>query len=138
MINRDAAAYWIPAFAGMTLNVARLLWITSLALAVTPMEPMLRFARSGSRLNPFRRISPQGVTVLGAKKTEMADRAQVSGRDRNYFRLDRAKARTEQFDSRTRRPGIIGQAQRAHCPAVMRKILQLGELGIIQQIAFAH
>src|SRR3954451_5526184 len=103
-----------------------------------PMELMLRFARSGSRLNPFRRVSPQGLTMLGAKITEMADRAQLGGRDRDYFRLDRAKARTEQFDSRTRRPGIIGQAQRAHRSAVMRKILQLGELGIIQQIAFAR
>ena len=70
--------------------------------------------------------------MLGAKKTEMADRAQVGGRDRDYFWLDRGEARTEQFDSRTRRPGIIGQAQRAHRSAVMRKILKLGEFGIIQ------
>src|SRR5215208_2833438 len=95
---------------------------------------------SSSSLNPLRRTAPQGVAAFAAKETEMADVAHLSfgGRDRDDFRRDRSKSRTEHFDRWPRCPGIIGEAQRAHGPAIIRKVLYCRELGIVEQIAFAH
>src|SRR6266478_895916 len=92
------------------------------------------------RLDPFRGASPERVAMLGTEKTKMADlgHSDVGGRDGEDFRLGRDKSRAEQFDSRPRRPGIIGKAQRAHRALELRKILQAAELGIVEQIAFAH
>src|ERR1700726_4004006 len=93
-----------------------------------------------ARLDPFRGASPQRVAMLGAKETEMADpgRTHVGGRYGENFWLDRGKSRAQQFDRWPRRPGIIGKAQRAHRALELRKILQRLELGIVEQIAFAH
>src|SRR4051794_18450390 len=76
-------------------------------------------------LDPFRRASPERVAVLGAKETERADLGcpPLGWCDGQVFRLDRKKPRAQQFDRRSRRPGIIGKAQRSHRPAVVRKIL---------------
>src|ERR1700676_5478219 len=84
------------------------------------------------RLNPFRRTPPEGVAMLGAKETEMTDfgGAGVGGRDGQDLRLDRGKSGTQQSDRRPGRPGIVGQAQRAHRTPVIRKIGQAGKFGI--------
>src|ERR1700687_5115558 len=92
-----------------------------------------------SRVNPFRRASPQRVAMFGAEETEMTDlcHAGVGGGDGEDFRLDRATARAKQFDRSSRRPGNAGQAQRAHRSVKFRKMLQRLEAGIVEQIAFA-
>src|SRR6476619_4031743 len=81
-------------------------------------------------LYPLRRASPERVAMLGTKKTKMADlgHAGIGGRDGENFRLGRCKSRTQKFDRRPRRPGIVGKAQRAHRPAISREILHRLEL----------
>ena len=78
--------------------------------------------------------------MLGAEKAEMADPGYfgISGCDGEDFRFGRSKSGTQKFDRRPRRPGIVGEAQRAHRSLKFRKILQRLELGIVEQIAFAH
>src|SRR6266576_6438038 len=90
-----------------------------------------------ARLDPFRGASPQRVAMFGTEKTEMADlgRSHIGRRDGEDFRLDRDKACAKQFDRRTRRPGIIGKAQRAHRAIELRKVLQAAEPGVVEQIA---
>src|SRR5260370_26042903 len=110
----------------------------SLAMTVMPALARVRPTLSGLLrcLNPFRSAAPQRVAVLGAEKAEMADAGHrgLGGRDGQDFRPGRSKSRAKKLDGRSGRPRIVGKAQRAHCPAVRRKILERLELGIVGQL----
>src|ERR1700730_3208562 len=92
----------------------------------SPCATSVRLAPSSllGGLNPFRGTSPQRIAMLRAEETEMADPggAGVGRRDGQDFRFGRGKSRTKQFDGRERRPGIVGQAQRAQRPAIVGEV----------------
>src|ERR1700722_1087086 len=115
MWTREAAAYWIPPSRVSRLLVRRHL-VPVLVLpafaGATLRDAVLMLLR---RLHPFRGAAPERVAMFGAEEAEVADfgRTGVGGGDGQDFRLGGGKFRTQKLDRRPRRPGIVGQAQRA-------------------------
>jgi hypothetical protein len=78
------------------------------------------------RLQPFRGAAPERVAVLGAEEAEMTDfaRADIGGRHSDDLGLGRRIALAEHFDRRPRRPGIVGEVQRAHRALVVLEVVE--------------
>src|SRR4051812_46365217 len=78
--------------------------------------------------------------MLRLEETEMAELpgAGIRWRDGQDLRRYRGKAGAQQFHGRTGRPRIVGHAQRAQGPFVIREILQRLEARLAEEIALAR
>src|SRR5262245_29877644 len=78
--------------------------------------------------------------MLGAEEAEMADLlyACIRRPDADDLWPGRGEAGAEQLDRGARRPGVVGEAERAQRALVVVEILPGFERGVAEQIALLH
>src|SRR3974390_1674383 len=90
-------------------------------------------------LEPFGGTAPQRVAMLGSEEAEMAEfrSTDVRWRDGEDLGFDRRETRAQQFDCRSRRPGIVRERDRAQSAPVFRKVRETGKRLVVEEIARA-
>src|ERR1700752_812806 len=77
------------------------------------------------RLQPLRGPAPQRVAMLAPEEPEMTElwHGELGGPDGQNLRARAGIALAQHLNGRPRRPGIVGEAERAHRAPVIGKIL---------------